>query len=110
MLPSALLRVRGEVDMDDDRSRSGNVGRGAVGLVPDRLRFSEDEGRLVMMLRASGFVRSWAADMDGRSLRGVTDPLAPTRVKDETSSPLEEGPAEEKNEPFCDLLSVEEVP
>lgn len=96
------LGPRGEVDMEDDRLSSGSVGRGAVGLVPDRLRFSdEEEGRFVRMFRASaGFVRSCAADMDGRNRRGVTEPLAPSRVKDERSSPSTEGPDEEYNDPL----------
>jgi hypothetical protein len=61
------------------------------------------------MFNASGFVRSCAAEADGRRRRGVTVPLA-TWARDEMSSPSAEGPAEEKNEPFADLLSVEELP
>jgi hypothetical protein len=89
----SLARLRGEVEMEDDRLSWGSVGRGAVGFVPDRAR-SDEEGRAVMIFSASGVVRSCAADMDGRSRRGVTDPLVPSRDNEETSSPLTEGPVE----------------
>jgi len=51
-------------------------------------------------------VLSCAADAEGRNFRGVTDPLISAVI----SSPLEEGPADAKYEPFWDLLSVEAVP
>lgn len=41
-------------------------------------------------------VRSWAADTEGRSLRGVTEPL----INAVMSSPLADGPADANVEPF----------
>ena len=41
-------------------------------------------------------VRSCAADIEGRSLRGVTEPL----INAVMSSPLADGPADAKVEPF----------
>ena len=56
-------------------------------------------------------VRSCAAEKEGRRrLRGVLEPLAAGDVREEMSSPLEEGPADEKFDPFWDLLSVDELP
>jgi len=51
-------------------------------------------------------VRSCAADTEGRSLRGVTEPL----INAVMSSPLADGPADAKVESFWDLVSVDEVP
>jgi hypothetical protein len=56
-------------------------------------------------------VRSCAAEKEGRKrLLGVLDPLTAGDVSEEMSSPLAEGPAEEKFDPFWDLLSVDELP
>jgi len=74
------------------------MGREAVGFVPARVLLSDvedEEGRVVMMFSVSGCVRSCAADMEGRNLRGVTDPLAPSRVNEEISSSWTAGPGEE---------------
>jgi len=83
----APLRFRGEVvEMEDDRLSGGTV---AVGLVPDLLLLSDEEaGSVVIMFSASPFVRNWAADMEGRSRRGVTDP--PSRDNEATLSPSTE--------------------
>jgi len=103
----------GGVDCDDDRIRfnPGRVGRVGPGFVPDRIRDSGCCGAFSATTGGSSIeVLSCAADIDGRnSFRGVDDPLD-GEVSEVMSSPFAEGPAEEKDEPFWDLLSVEELP
>lgn len=87
-------------------------GRGDVGFVPERLRVGSvwmGEWELIAGLGESGVERSWDAEIDGRSRLGVVAPLRGRCEPEATSAPFDEGPTEE-NEPFCDLLSVEEVP
>jgi hypothetical protein len=56
-------------------------------------------------------VRSCAAENEGlRLLRGVVDPVMATEASAVISSPFADGPAEVKLIPFCDLLSVDDVP
>ena len=56
-------------------------------------------------------LRSCAADNEGRNtFRGVLVPLARFDESDDISSPLADGPADEKVDPFCDLVSVDALP
>lgn len=119
-LESGLMKERGEFDVEDDRVRSGigesgsGGGRVVLGFVPDRFRTSDcgsESSDEVTMDGVSCVVRSCAAEKEGRSrLRGVVDPLIGRDVSEVMSSPFAEGPAEEKFDPFCDFVSVEEVP
>jgi hypothetical protein len=103
-----------EFDCEDDRVRyaaGGRVGRVGPGVVPDRMR---DSGCCDVFFATTGGVSvevlNWAADIEGRrNFRGVVDPLDGD-VSDPMSSPFDDGPAEEREEPFWDLLSVEELP
>lgn len=56
-------------------------------------------------------MRSCAAEREGLKLfRGDVDPMMPMEVNAVISSPFADGPAEVKFIPFCDLLSVDDVP
>lgn len=90
------------LEIEDDRDTKGfgkTAGRAEVGLVPARIRLSR--GRVLDA--GGGFMTSWEADMDGRSLRGVVDPLVGKVFNVDISSPFPFG-----DDPF-DLLSVDEV-
>jgi hypothetical protein len=100
-----------DVDWEDDRVRC-NAGLVGPGFVPDLIRGSGVGAALFVTTgSSSALVLNCAADTDGRkSFRGVDDPLG-IDVNDVISSPFAEGPAEEKDDdPFCDLLSVSELP
>lgn len=112
-----------ELLVDEERVRAGPgervIGFGRVmleGLVPDRVR---NESAVVgvapvVIIEGVGCVYdlSWAADAEGRNIfRGVVLPLAGTEGgRDMISSPLADGPTDEKFDPLCDLVSVEPLP
>lgn len=109
---STLAIDRRDFDIEDDLVSNG-IGetplRGAlvVGLVLDPVRVSVGDIPFPEPDVFEGcVVRSCAADTEGRSLRGVTDPLTNAVM----SSPLADGPADANVEPFWDLVSVDEVP
>lgn len=86
------------------------TGRKLPGFVPDLFREASASDDCVVTGTMEGDVRNCAAEKDGRNrLRGVVDP-AIAKESAVISSPLEEGPAELKFSPDCDLLSVEDVP
>jgi hypothetical protein len=77
-----------------------------IGLVPARWRSSVGEE-----FDASGPLRSWEAETDGRNRRCIPSVFFDMLFREVMSSPLAEGPADEKLlEPFCDLLSVDVLP
>jgi len=96
---------RRDFEVEEERLRNGRGdARAVVGLVPARLRVSGC--CRIPFPELGGLVRSWAADTEGRSLRGVSDPFISAVI----SSPLADGPADAKDDPFWDLLSVDDVP
>jgi len=97
-----LAMERSDFEVDEERVRKGRGdARAVVGLVliPERDRASGCGGGLCV-------VRSCAADTDGLNFLGVSDPFMSAVI----SSPLADGPADAKFEPFEDLLSVDDVP
>lgn len=116
---STNVRSCRESDLIDDERRRGGTGERvagfglwAVGFVPDRLR-NESVGVALVVTIDGGCVLllSWAADNEGRnSFRGVVVPLTGMEASDVISSPLAEGPAEEKLEPLADFVSVDALP
>lgn len=109
---STLPIDRNDFDVEDERVSNG---RGEVpfrvveGLVPERFRLM-DSCLGVTLPEPEEFcicvVLSCAADTDGRSFRGVIVPLMRAVI----SSPLADGPADAKCDPFWDLVSVDAVP
>jgi len=116
LLFTGLAAIQFEFDCDDERMRcrGASVDRGA-GFVPDRIRGSVGWNTFAMSMAEDDTdslpVRSCAAEKEGRKrLLGVLDPLTAGDVSEKISSPFAEGPAEEKVDPFWDLLSVDELP
>jgi hypothetical protein len=91
------------------RFNEGGAGRVGPGFVPDRMRDSGcGDGFFLTPGGGSAVVLNCAADNEGLNIfRGVDDPLDGDVSM---SSPFMEGPTEEKDDPFWDLLSVEELP
>lgn len=99
-----------ELDLvDDERVRigvgdkEGGLGFTLVGLVPERLRKESGGDDTLVVIIAGGCVklRSCAADAEGLNIRrGVLVPLAVFDARAVISSPLAEGPAPEKVDPF----------
>ena len=109
--------------MDEERVRAGPgasvIGIGRVildGLVPDRLRNDSELVGVAPVVIIEGvgcvFDLNCAADADGRNIfREVMAPPADIEGgRDIISSPLAEGPTDEKFDPLCDFVSVEPLP
>ena len=102
---STLAIDRRDFDIEEDLVSSG-IGETPPRAVLDLVRVSAG-GMLFPepdIVFEGCVVRSCAADTEGRSLRGVTEPLINAVI----SSPLADGPADANVEPFWDLVS--EVP
>ena len=108
--------------MDEERVRAGPgasvIGIGRVildGLVPDRLRNDSELVGVapVVIIEGVGWVfdLNCAADADGRNIFREVMALADIEGgRDIISSPLAEGPTDEKFDPLWDFVSVEPLP
>jgi hypothetical protein len=92
--------------------RDAALGLVAVGFVPARLRnVSGGVTPVVIIEGGCVFALNCAADTEGRNcFRGVLAPLTISGVSDVISSPLADGPADEKIDPVCDFVSVDALP
>lgn len=93
---STLAKDRRDFDIEEDLVSNGSGEtplRVVVGLVLDPFRVSTGG---IHFPEPGCVVRSCAADTEGRSLRGVTEPL----INAVMSSPLADGPADANVEPF----------
>ena len=114
---TSILSLR-DSDVEVERLRIGAgmsddvLGLVAVGLVPERLRNVSGGVTLVVIMEGGCvFALNCAADTEGRKFfRGVLVPLTGRDVSDDISSPLADGPADEKVDPFCDFVSVDALP
>lgn len=92
--------------------RDAGLGLVAVGLVPARLRNVSGGVTLVVIIEGvSVCALNCAADKEGRNFfRGVLAPLGGREARDVMSSPLADGPADEKIDPVWDFVSVDALP